>query len=254
MSLLYQKSWIEHNLSSLKPWKRKAFTSFTDMINDANNSYPCVLGRQGFNNNELRFCFANDPREAHTHKELAQSLKEYSKVSRSTGQYASLVLLFNTYDKDFSHYTVADYEQLFWKVLNGISANDEMEWPASIPEDPKHHKWEFCFHGEPYFAFCATPTHFTRASRYAPTFLIALQPRWVFENINDHTSFGRKIKHVIRKRLNAYDKIPIHPSLKWYGQEDNYEWQQYFLRDDDSIPSTCPFSKSQQNNENVKNS
>lgn len=26
-----------------------------------------------------------------------------------------------------------------------------------------------------------------------------------------------------------------------YGEEDNFEWRQYFLRDDDTLLSKCPF-------------
>ncbi|MEH3074819.1 MULTISPECIES: YqcI/YcgG family protein [Bacillus] len=31
----------------------------------------------------------------------------------------------------------------------------------------------------------------------------------------------RKLRNLIRQRLTAYDKAPIHPSLKDYGQKDN---------------------------------
>ena len=102
-------------------------------------------------------------------------------------------------------------------------------------QNPAHHKWEFCFDEEPYFVFCATPAHTLRKSRHFPFLLLAFQPRWVFEEINNSTAFGHKMKKLIRKRLIEYDAIPCHPDLKWYGQEDNHEWKQYFLSDDDIV-------------------
>ena len=51
-----------------------------------------------------------------------------------------------------------------------------------------------------------------------------------------------QIKSLIRERLAHYDQINPHPVLNRYGQEDNYEWKQYFLRDDQTTLSKCPFT------------
>jgi FPC/CPF motif-containing protein YcgG len=40
----------------------------------------------------------------------------------------------------------------------------------------------------------------------------------------------------------ANDGVPAHLSLKWYEQENNQEWKQYYLRDDETVPSKCPFT------------
>ena len=157
--------------------------------------------------------------------------------------YASLVIFFETPENMIAEYQVDDYRQLFWSILTNLTQFDEKEWPADIPTDPTHHQWEFCFDGEPYFTFCATPAHENRKSRHFPCFLLAFQPRWVFKELNDSTAFGRQLKKAIRERLNNYDSIPAHPDLKWYGGEDNYEWKQYFLSDDDISPAKCPFTR-----------
>ncbi|MFC0522871.1 YqcI/YcgG family protein [Pontibacillus salicampi] len=243
MTHLLSKSMIEENPSQFTPWQHEAFTAFKNMIADKDNTYPCVPGRQGFLMDHLRYGFIGDPREEASYKSCAALLKEYTECSRDTGKYASIAFLFETPVDMIEGYDVEQYERLFWNVLNGISRYDEKEWPEDIPKDPHDHQWEFCFHGEPYFAFCATPAHTIRKSRHFTHFLIAFQPRWVFEEINDSTPFGRKMKKAIRERLFQYDGMPGHPSLKWYGQEDNYEWKQYFLRDDDSALSKCPYTR-----------
>lgn len=241
--MLLSKSWIDKHIDELTPWQQSAYTDFSDMMCDEQHPYPCVPGKQGFQRDMLRFGFADDPRTPGSIEQTALLLKEYGEISRDTGNYASLVVFFQSDGVEGAG--INHYQDLFWSVLNKVHHLDETPWPEGIAEDPHHHSWEFCFDGEPYFAFCATPAHSIRKSRHFPCFMIAFQPRWVFDEINSSTAFGQKLKKVIRKRLVEYDEIDAHPSLKWYGEEDNHEWKQYFLSDDDSSLSKCPFSNRQ---------
>ena len=241
MADLYTKTRIEEDRFLLAEWKWDAFQSFKQMIADNENTYPCLPGRHGFLSDQLRYAFLDDPRKKETMKDIAEVLREYGPLSRDTGAYASLVLFFKTGEELQKAYSVEQFEDLFWSILSGVRLEDKIPWPDGIAEDPDDHTWEFCFQGEPYFAFCATPAHRMRKSRCFPFFLVAFQPRWVFENMNDETSLGRNMKKMIRKRLENYDEVPPHPALKWYGQEDNHEWKQYFLRENASSPTKCPF-------------
>ncbi|RDI41897.1 YqcI/YcgG family protein [Falsibacillus pallidus] len=240
MAEIYSKEMIENNQMVLEDWAREAFQSFQNMIADDENTYPCVPGRIGFLSNHLRYAFLGDPREEKTLLDAADVLKRYSQMSRETGKYASLLLFYKS-PAELQRYSIEEFEDLFWSTLTSLSMKDQMPWPEGISKDPTHHTWEFCFHGEPYFSFCATPAHHLRRSRHFSSFLMAFQPRWVFEQMNDSTQLGRNMKKMIRKRLASYDEAPTHPALKWYGQEDNHEWMQYFLREDESSPSKCPF-------------
>jgi uncharacterized protein len=240
---LLEKTWIEEHFQTLPFWKQTSYQSFSSTLTTAENTFPCIPAIQGFLTNHLRFSFIEDPRQLHSAKELAEVLRAYGKCSRDTGKYASLVVFFETPTDILEDYHVEDYRELFWTVLNHVTTFDEKAWPEEIPTDPSHHKWEFCFDGEPYFVFCATPAHLERKSRHFPCLMLAFQPRWVFEKINNTTVFGRNMKKNIRKRLVDYDSVPVHPDLKWYGNENNQEWKQYFLGEDDRSPSKCPFMK-----------
>ncbi|MFD1173127.1 YqcI/YcgG family protein [Oceanobacillus picturae] len=242
MDTIFDKQWLEKKLGALPHWQQDAYSSFASMLTDT-NAYPCVPARIGFLSNELRFRFIGDPRKIETAEQLAATLKSYGEIARGTGKYASLGVFFYTPDDMAATYSIEDYRDVFWTLINSVTAIDETEWPSSIPEDPHDPNWEFCFNGEPYFAFCATPAHKLRKSRYQSCFFIAFQPRWVFKEINGRTPFGQKIKKAIRQRLAAYDDIPIHPDLKWYGDTSNHEWKQYFLSDDASGPTRCPFTR-----------
>ncbi|KPL59553.1 YqcI/YcgG family protein [Rossellomorea vietnamensis] len=237
--MIYSKGWIDQHLGELTSWQQSAYTHFSEVMSDEEHPYPCVPGKQGFQTDTLRFGFAEDPRKDEATDMLVSLLKEYGGISRDTGKYASLVVFFQSEEIEGS---VETYQHIFWDLLNRVHKLDDKPWPDGIGKDPHDHTWEFCFDGEPYFAFCATPAHIVRKSRHFPYFLLAFQPRWVFDEINSSTTFGQKLKKVIRKRLVEYDGVDPHPSLKWYGQEDNYEWKQYYLSDDDSSMSKCPFS------------
>ncbi|SDP17577.1 hypothetical protein SAMN04487897_1434 [Paenibacillus sp. yr247] len=239
---LKSKVWIDGHLNDLPEWQQDAFRQFGHMIADSDQMYPCIPGRLGFLSNSLRFGFAADPRSEEAITDVALLLQEYGECSHETGKYASLVIFFYTSKELANGFSVEDYERLFWSVLSRVSAIDQIPWPAHISADPSHHSWEFCYNGHPYFAFCGTPAHEIRKSRRTPYFLITFQPRWVFKEINDSTPFGRNMKKLIRQKLVEYDGVPAHPSLKWYGQADNLEWEQYFLRDDESVASECPFA------------
>lgn len=245
--MLYSKSWIDQHLEELHPWQQSAFHHFSSVMCDEEHPYPCVPGKQGFLTDTLRFGFAEDPENDEAAIKLAYLLKQYGQISRETGNYASLVVFFNSTELEGDHNSVESYEKIFWTMLNRVHDLDDKEWPENIAKDPHDHTWEFCFDGEAYFAFCATPAHTVRKSRHFPYFMLAFQPRWVFDEINSSTTFGQKLKKVIRKRLVEYDEMEPHPSLKWYGQKDNYEWKQYYLSDDDSSLSKCPFLNSLKN-------
>ncbi|MGG2196540.1 YqcI/YcgG family protein [Paenibacillus validus] len=243
MSELYTRSWLEKHRFEFRAWQQDAFRQFAAMIHDDSNTYPCIPGRQGFVSDHLRFGFVEDPASQTAPQDLAALLKQYGRCSRETGRYASLVVFFNTSSAGWTGCPVEAYEELFWALLSGVSRLDDQVWPDDISSDPSHPSWEFCFDGNPYFAFCATPAHVIRKSRHFPYLLLAFQPRWVFEKMNNSTHFGQSMKKAIRSRLEQYDGIPAHPSLKWYGQEDNLEWKQYFLHDHNRIPSRCPFTR-----------
>jgi uncharacterized protein len=225
----------------LKDWELNALEKFSMKMSDKEKPFPCIPATIGFAQNHLRYSFIGDPREPSTLDELAESLSSYTKVSREIGPYTSLIVFYQTPEKMKSDYRVEEYEQLFWEHLSGLSALDAFEWPNYIPTDPHNPVWEFCYNGEKYFMYCATPSHQNRKSRHFDVMMLAITPRWVLQAFNKSANFAQRIKKQVRKRLANYDSAPIHPDLNSYGSEDNFEWRQYFLRDDDTSLTKCPY-------------
>ncbi len=241
ISILYTAN--SSGLHRLEEWKVRALESFQAKMSDKDKPFPCIPATIGFANNHLRYGFADDPRESVSISEVAALLKEFTKNSKAFGNYTSLIVFYKTPDDLKGSHTVEQFEELFWQHLTSLSKMDELEWPKDIPKDPHDPMWEFCFHGEKYFMYCATPAHQYRQSRHFDCIMLAITPRWVLKEFMKKQSTARKIISKVRKRLEKYDSIPIHPDLKSYGSEDNFEWKQYFLRDDDTTLSKCPFHR-----------
>ncbi|MFD2657543.1 YqcI/YcgG family protein [Gracilibacillus thailandensis] len=239
LSKWYKKGDIKRD-DFLDPWKKRMVARFTDKMSNKEQPFPCIPATIGFALDQLRFGFIGSPTEERTTHELGELLRNYSKHSRELGKYTSLIVFYEISKEIIESYSVEQYEHIFWEQLSKLMVYDKKAWPREIPIDPNHHMWEFSFHGERYFMYCATPAHQKRNSRSFPTLMLAITPRWVFQQFNE-SKHAEKIINQVRNRLKNYDSIPIHPELKPYGAEDNFEWKQYFLRDNNQISSKCPF-------------
>ncbi|MFZ3587698.1 YqcI/YcgG family protein [Bacillus sp. DJP31] len=231
------------NRGILQQWERVAIEEFQAKMMDRSRPFPCIPATQGHSLDQFRYGFVGDPRDSSSANELASLLSDYTVCSRKLGTYTSLIIFFETPHEIKSTYTVDQFEQLFWDQLARLRGMDELEWPSKIPIDPHDPIWEFCYNNEQYFMYCATPAHENRRSRHFSTFMLAITPRWVLDQFNASPSFAKKVKSNIRHRLESYDSIPVHPDLNSYGLKDNFEWKQYFLHDDATSLSRCPFHK-----------
>jgi uncharacterized protein len=227
-------------MENLQPWEKSAYFSFQEKMKSKSNPFPCIPATQGYSLHHICYGFIGDPRDKISIDVLVKLLKEYTEKSKNYGSFTSLVVFFHTKQLNFS---IEQYERLFWDILNKLSEKDSEDWPQDIPINPDDSKWEFCFNGERYFVYCATPAHEKRKSRYFPYMMFALTPRWVLEKFYQNKNAAENIKQMIRKRIANYDEVPIHPELKSYGKKDNFEWKQYFLRDNNTSLNQCPFHK-----------
>jgi uncharacterized protein len=238
------------NKNQLQQWERLALEKFETKMKDKEHPFPCIPATQGYTLNHLRYGFLGDPRKDSSILELAQLLSAFTIHSKEYGHYTSLIVFFETPDDIITTYSVEQFELTFWKHLSGLTEVDLVEWPSHIPTDPHNPLWEFCYHGEQYFMYCATPSHQNRKSRHFDVYMLAITPRWVLTEFGKSEDYAKKIRRQVRKRLEHYDSINIHPDLNTYGNEDNFEWKQYFLHDDETALSKCPFHRMMKDQEN----
>lgn len=225
------KKYISENYSS-NSWQAVIFREFEAVLTSKSRPFPCIFGVAGFTSNQLRFDFLDQLSAKH----VSPILSNYLKESRDIGINTSLVL----FSKPSPIDTIENYENKFWELLSELAKIDNHTWPEKIPKELDHSKWEFCFEGEPMFVVCNTPAHINRQSRRSSTYMITFQPRWVFDDILGDPETAKRSIAKVRRRLKPYDIIPPSPHLGLYGDKDNREYKQYFLKEDNNEVS-CPY-------------
>ena len=214
-------------------WRRILFSEFEATLTSKSRPFPCVFGVTGFKSDQLRFAFL-DPFDADN---IAPLLAEYLAQARQFGRMTSLVL----FARPGPVQAIEEYRNKFWKILDELERLDTAPRPDGISRALDDHKWEFCFAGEPIFVVCNTPAHVLRQSRRSTAFMITFQPRWVFDGIMDKTDPAQaRALSMVHDRLELFDAIEPAPYLGQFGDEENREFQQYFLADSNETPR-CPF-------------
>jgi FPC/CPF motif-containing protein YcgG len=247
---------------ALPAWGRSVFRVFADQVLDERAAFPCVYAVEALKKSTLRFVFIEGGFEESSLWQLHGALLEYLKIFRSLdppplppgkpgsreerhavpGQHRlTSMIAFFAPDPDES-LGVAAYEERFWHLVRFLHRHDPLPWPAEIPTEVEHERWEFCFGGEPIFLVCNTPAHEQRRSRRAKSFVVTFQPRWVFAAFEAERGTGMHARQVVRRRIVAYDGIGPSPTLGAYGVPGTREWKQYFLRDSNDVPRKCPFA------------
>ncbi|KAG2363220.1 YqcI/YcgG family-domain-containing protein [Suillus spraguei] len=223
-------------------WQRNAYEDYKAVLLDEELIFPCIYATKGFESDDQLYFFIDsddlsDPRHI---RALAKALSIYLPQSRQLGPNTSLVLLAKQNDNNTR--TVEEYNDLFWKLLNGLAKLDEKPWPESIPRDIDTDKWCFCFGGEQLFTVIQTPAHQVRRTRHAPGLTMVLQPKRIFNILFSTEAKRAGALAKVRALLAKYDPIPVSPELKNYGDEGSREATQYFLMDE-NVPAPCPYDK-----------
>ncbi|MEM7072442.1 MAG: YqcI/YcgG family protein, partial [Pseudomonadota bacterium] len=214
-------------------WQEKCWQIWCDMMNSKARPFPCYFGVQGFRTNQLRYTFM----EQIDAGGLAPILRSYLGGAREFGPNTSLVV----FSRPEPTRSIEEYRTRFWSVLQQLHQCDETAWPDHIPQSLHDPKWEFCFAGEPIFVVCNTPAHTMRLSRYANSFMMTFQPRWVLDLVFRTKARAQLATSTVRKRLHAYDFLTPSPALGMYGDPESREFRQYFLEEDNETVTRCPF-------------
>lgn len=227
---------------SEESWQRQAYEEVKSILlarSPGAKKFPCIYATKGYRHNEHRYIFmhSENPTEPRNIRLLANAMRAYLPESLSLGPNTSLVII---HPRSKEEYSVESYQQKFWDLLRGLRTCDQRDWPSDIPAETDAPKWAFCFDGAPWFPAAMTPAHEQRQTRHAPNFIIAMQPKWVFDNLFRTPEMRRASVEAVRKLMPAYDAIEPSPDLSAYGTEGTTEAHQYYLLDENKT-SNCPY-------------
>ena len=215
-------------------WQRLAYEDFKTKIlakETGLKTFPCVYATMGYRSDDHRYVFleSDNPSEARNIRIIGPALREYLKVSRRLGPNTSLVIIGRPSSKRKS---VSEYNDTFWEMLRGLRILDAQAWPKDIPSKILSEKWTFAFDGEAVFPVLLTPAHSRRWSRQMSVPLIAIQPKWVLDNLLATPEKRESAQNKVRKLIQEYDQIDVSPDLTSFGVPGTSESRQLCLLDE----------------------
>ncbi|KAG9687772.1 hypothetical protein KCU95_g9321, partial [Aureobasidium melanogenum] len=219
----------------MNAWQRLVYEEFKTTIlakGSGLKTFPCVYATMGYRAGDHRYVFleSDNPSEPRNVRIIAPALRAYLQVSRSLGPNTSLVIMGAPTEGSLK--SVEEYNNEFFDMLRGLRIWDSKPWPKDIPQETLNEKWTFCFDGIPLFPVALTPAHQRRWSRHAPVPLVALQPKWVLDNLMSTPEKRKSATGKVRKLLADYDQIDISPDLTQYSEEGTSEIHQLCLKDE----------------------
>jgi uncharacterized protein len=213
-------------------WKLKAYEQYRSKL--CASDYPCFFGQTGELRGEMIYTFVpHGPL-----RDLAISMQQFVRLLRTPAHSRTSLVAF--FEPEQGLTTHSQFVDRFWQILQSLHESDAH--PATVRR-PDHPLWEFSFEGSEMFAVGASPTYRQRRSRnLGPGIVIIFQPRILFIDSSSGAPIAREVRQRIHSRMLAYDHMPVHPDIGFYGEPANREWKQYVLPDDNSPESgLCPF-------------
>ncbi len=239
MSVTVQSDWKERiltsgSLESVSPvrWEEEAYRRYREKLQ--NPAYPCFFGQAGEARGEMLYTFVpSGPPKA-----LLENMQVFvGLIGTQEHERSSLVAFFKPESALITH---EDFVTRFWGVLQFLHDHDPLPQAGKTPDDPL---WEFAFSGCEMFVVGSSPTYQKRKSRdLGPGMVLIFQPRHLFIDPSTQQPIAADVRHRIHRRMLAYDGMPVHPDIGFYGQPENREWKQYALPDDNEMEQgACPF-------------
>jgi uncharacterized protein len=213
-------------------WKLDAYEEYKARLRAPD--YPCFFGQSGEARGEMLYTFVAE----HGLDALETNMQQFvSLIGTPHHERSSLIAFFEPDPSITDHMS---FVARFWQILQFLHEHDHD--PAK-DRTPDHPLWEFSFRGCEMFVVGASPTYRRRRSRnLGPGMVLVFQPRSLFIDPTTSQPFAAPVRQRIHKRMLAYDGMPVHPDIGFYGDFTNREWKQYVLPDDNQ-PATgsCPF-------------
>jgi FPC/CPF motif-containing protein YcgG len=218
--------------SLIDGWKVEAFEQYRAKVRTP--EYPCFFGQGAEARGEMLYCFSVKG----SHDDLVANLGEFVALIADVRYERSSLVAFFEPDRLIADH--ACFVAQFWGVLQTLHEHDPHPIVDRTPDDPL---WEFSFEQCEMFVVGASPTYQRRRSRNLGSgMVLVFQPRSLFIDPVTSEPIAAATRQRIHRRMLAYDGMPVHPDIGFFGQSTNREWKQYALPDDNE-PRTgaCPF-------------
>lgn len=219
-------------------WLSDAYHTLREQV--IHPAYPCFFGTTAERRGEMFYGFVTGKDVS----SLPGTMRTFTALSSQAAFRKHNMAIF--FEPDAAPLSHDRYHAHFWQALQHLHDVDP-DPDADDQPPPGHEDWEFSFGGVQMFVVCACPSFHARHSRnLGPGMVLLFQPRSVFVDTITNKVIGLEARQTVRERLRAWDDVPAHPDLGFYGAPGNLEWKQYFLDDANvAADDVCPFLKRQ---------
>lgn len=243
-SLLWTRSQIEAALAEqpLATWAREAYDTFKAKVTDP--GFPCTFGIAAQQRGTLLYAFARSLQAEADRLHIQAMIREYLDRLAGLGkEESSFILLVLFVDPRSLPPELEVHHEAVWDLLQFLHEADPSPWVPGVSTDPEDPLWSFCLAGSPLFVNISSPAHRRRRSRNLGSALtLVIQLREGFDLVAPDTPTGRRVRGMIRERIEAFDEVPIYEELGYYKDLRNREWKQYGIPDGDQPQrARCPF-------------
>ena len=224
----------EVEAADLPPWAAAAYREIRDKVLD--EAFPCTFGTVAQRRGEILYAFIGPDH-------LREALTAYTDFLRPLEPVVASLTPLAVVMPPRAGWSERLYFEYGWDMLQRLHDEDPHPWPDRIPKDPDDPKWSYCFGGLPLFVNFKTPAHAKRKSRRTEhSFMLLFQSRDGFDVVAGDSVQGRRARDLIRRKLAAYDAVPVYPELAHYATAANREWRQYFVPEANvPLAAQCPF-------------
>jgi uncharacterized protein len=224
----------EVEAAELAPWACAAYQEIREKVLD--DAFPCTFGTVAQRRGEILYAFLSP-------EGLRSALIEYTDFLRPLEPVVASLTPFAAVMPPLAAFSEREYFEYGWTLLQQLHDADPHPWPERIPKDPDNPAWSYCFGGLPLFVNFKTPAHANRRSRRTEhSFTLLFQSRDGFDVVAGDSPQGRRARDLIRRKLAAYDAVPVYPELAHYATAENREWRQYFVPEANApLARACPF-------------
>lgn len=224
-------------------WLPGVLTTFDTTVRARRPDYPCYFGTRGQVDGNNWFTVVDERAPGGFDvAALARSLSTYRDRAWTGPKRQSLIVFVGPPEPTAG---LDGHTARFWRLLTEISRRDPAPWPSDVPTEPSAPDWQWCFAGEPWFAFMCSPGYQARRSRnVGPCLTLVFQTRRVFDGLSGASHAGQAAKARVREAVLAYDAVPPHPHMGGADGSSVHKWRQYALPDDQrDLPGQCPWSR-----------